>query len=63
MNLEKIKEKPQLRHDILFLSMIIIKFKEVHSINTAISLLFIAQNAVKARIIENGPDLSKEVKT
>ena len=46
-----------------FLSIIIIKFKDFHFNykNTGISLFFIAQGAVKARIIENGLDQLKEV--
>ena len=56
-------ENPQLRRDMSFLSIIIIKFKDFHFNykNTGISLFFIAQGAVKARIIENGLDQLKEV--
>ena len=61
--LEKIRENPQLRHDISFLSIIIVKFKEFHfnSKTTAISLFFIAQSAVKAKIIDNCLGQLKEV--
>ena len=63
INIQGVFKRNQLRHDISFLFIIIIKFKEFHfnSKNTAISLFFIAQGAVKARIIENGLDQLNKV--